>query len=254
MANAGHGTSYRVEVRDRDLTGAETERVAEELRASERLRKRGQNDSRWLRHPWVRRLVLAAASAIVWRQNEPLALAVLGLVVLETILTTARAKKLARAKSPIRGPWAPPPEGWTVRETHVVARAVVRAAGGYEELGTWTWLLFEVPGGEWFYIRVEAPYRMGSAEEFARADLVLNRLWPHGPVLDAIATGEPLPILGVSDHPDDDAAVAEAEWTWNPVATYNDTLGRLRREDDGVVRVSDLPPGVLAAVGRPTEA
>jgi hypothetical protein len=155
----------------------------------------------------------------------------------------------------MRGPWEPPPGGWTVRETHVVARSAVRVPGGDEELGTWTWLLFELPGGDWFYLRVEESYRVNRAEEFAHADLVLTRLSPRGPILDGIVSGEHLAIFDAPEMLSDgyDAAV-EAGRTWNPEVTWNDEMGRRRREDDGLVREQDLPAWVLTAVGRPTGA
>jgi hypothetical protein len=131
----------------------------------------------------------------------------------------------------------------------------VRVPGGDEELGTWTWLLFELPGGDWFYLRVEESYRVNRAEEFAHADLVLTRLSPRGPILDGIVSGEHLAIFDAPEMLSDgyDAAV-EAGRTWNPEVTWNDEMGRRRREDDGLVREQDLPAWVLTAVGRPTGA
>jgi hypothetical protein len=248
------GTTYRVDVRDRALTEAETARVAEEARASGRPRKE-RNESFWLREPWARRVVLATAGVVLWRQSGPLAFGMLALVAVEIVVTIRserrRARqKLARSTGPMRGPWEAPPEGWSVRETHVVARSVVRAERGDEALGFWTWLLFEIPDGAWFYLRLPESFRLDRAQSLAYTDVVLTRLWPHGPPLDIVASGEKVPIVGAQEYPPDDAPRGDADRRWEPATRWTDELGRLRYEDDGLVPERELPRWMLESVGR----
>jgi hypothetical protein len=121
-------------------------------------------------------------------------------------------------------------------------RSVVRAASGYKDNCAWTWLLFEIPGGDWFYFAPDESPRTDRAEEFARTDLVVAQLSPHGPTLSVAATGKQLPIFGTSEDSDPYAQL-KAGRTWQP------RKGWENRYDDRV-REHDLPAWVLESVGR----
>ena len=94
-----------------------------------------------------------------------------------------------------------------------------------------TWLLVEVPGGEWFYVdSLCLPVEWTrDPTKLARAEVRIARLWPHGPYLDVRATGHAIEHRG----PDDYAELVAAERVWRP---SEEDAGA-----DGLVAESTLP-------------
>jgi hypothetical protein len=119
--------------------------------------------------------------------------------------------------------------------SRVFARSVVVAVGGDRRGGCW--LLFEIPGGDWFYLDVcvlldeDAP-PVHVAVELDRAELYLAHLAPHGQPLTIEGRGDAIPR----------AAKAQV---WSPPMP----LGRRERNPHGRVAEADLPASIRAAVG-----
>ncbi len=217
--------SYPLRVREPYRETYRVERRTRELSEAERAVVRGHVDdwdrrarTQYLTPP--KRMFVAAVLAVpvavlgVARGNDALlATALIASVICAAISFFGRRDAL-RLVGLSRGPWHPPPEGWHVIETQVFARSVVGAVSDDEDYAHW--LLYEVPGGTWFYLD---PYGLGTPPaELARAELRFIRLAPWGPFLSATWTGDAIALRGASDGPDGSeyAAAVEAGYVWRP--------------------------------------
>ncbi len=135
-----------------------------------------------------------------------------------------------------KGPWHPPPGGYRAIETQIVARSVVGAVSGDEDYAYW--LLFEIPGGDWFYLD---PTVLPDGN--AHAEIHLVRVAPYGPYLSAEGRGGVIPRRGASGHPDDYAKAMDAGQMWCPSLSPDEE----EHDADGRVAETNLPAWVRAA-------
>ena len=235
---------YRVETRTRELTAAESALVALRVREYDaEVRKQGMSRPREAAIGAAISTGVAALGAL--RASPPLlfAGALTGALLGVLALLARRAAK--RTIGVARGPWHAPDGGWRVRETTVVARSVVGAASGDEDY--MLWLLFEIPGGDWFYVDPgclppEAPHLAHSTVEIAR----LISPGGDGPFLEVRVHGDPIPRLGAADDPDSYAAEIAAERTWAP----GPGEGPDAWDASGVVAEASLPRWMRELVSR----
>jgi len=162
-----------------------------------------------------------------------------------------QAMKRIRAR-PSR--WDSAAESWRTHETRIRARSVVYAAGEDEDYSTW--LLFEIPGGEWAAIDDlwVPPERHG---DLPNSDLVLTWLEPANECIGVETHGGPLPRHGAVrlSEPDYEGAhfaqAIAAGFGWGDPDDEDDAYepghpvgtGPIRRVPEG-----DLPPWMRAAV------
>ncbi|HJL15939.1 MAG TPA: hypothetical protein RMH99_09795 [Sandaracinaceae bacterium LLY-WYZ-13_1] len=237
--------------------------VTRALEPSEDAEVRARRDA-W--HRALRRRELRSANELLLGVGVALAVAgvgvlvdAVGFVVMGGVTGTglgvfsALARRRAQRRvADARGPWDPPPEGWRVREYAVVARSVVSAVSGDEDHATW--LLFEVPGGDWGFLD---PAELPDAAErdpaaLARAELRVVQLWPEGEVLDVDLGAQPIPWRGASGRADDYADDLEAGYAWAPWDWLDeiDPDGELPLGTVGRVPEHALPAWIRRAAGR----
>ena len=112
--------------------------------------------------------------------------------------------------------------------------AVVDAVSGDEDYAVW--LLFEIPGGDWFFVDplcLPGSDAATSVAMFAREHVTLTSLWPHGVFVSADASGDPIPHRGggIGDYAEADAR----RFVWRPEEAS------LVGNADGMVPESSLP-------------
>ena len=227
MPETPYRTGYRVEQRVRPLTPEEESLVRERLARWRAQREKNEP------HPALELSLATAVPACfaaygAWKGELWMAvigaIATLFLVALIVVAARKRRERLAAA----RGPWHAPEGGWQVCESHLFARSIVGAASGDEDYSQW--VLFEIPGGEWFF--VEPLSLPDPSADLAREHVSLARLWPHGVWIAASSTGEPIPRHGAKNteasYPDD----VENGWVWND-------------ENAGATELDRVPEGSL---------
>ncbi|MDB4994680.1 MAG: hypothetical protein JWM74_2112 [Myxococcaceae bacterium] len=232
--------TYRVERRTRELTDAEHAIARAHIDDWDR-RVRAQHLTP------VRRMFVAIPVAVlvaafgVIRGNHALVATALLVGAFFAVIGFFARRDALKLIAISRGPWHPPAPGWCVIETHVFARSVIGAASDDEEYTHW--LLYEIPGGTWFYLD---PYDVASPPiDLARSELHLARLAPWGPYVSATSSGDPIPHRGATDTPDGSgfAAAVEAGHLWQPATQEYAESGA-----DGLVEESALPAWVRKLV------
>jgi hypothetical protein len=198
--DAAYRSGYRVETNVRDLTDEEAAIVQTRLREwNDQVRRQAMARVRELVFalPFAIGLVILAARS-GW---DGIVFAAGMMCVLFTLLVFVARRQALKTIAASRGPWHAPEGGWKMRDTRVVARSIVTAPGDDSA----TWVLFEIPGGDWFY--VDAICLPGSLEQLARADVRFTRLWPDGVFMEVVSSGDELPTrdLPTWEPPSDDA-------------------------------------------------
>jgi hypothetical protein len=235
MAPEPYRQTYRVERRTRDLTEAERAIVDARVRDwDEQVRKRERRHTIELTLPLVVGVAAVLFGAIRGNGAVIFMGGLMGSLFAIFFLVAWRQAKARIAAS--RGPWHPPPDGYGAIETRVVARSVVGAISGDEDYACW--LLFEIPGGDWFYLEATV-----LPDGDARAEVHLVRLAPHGPYLSAEARGDAIPRRGASGQPDDYAKAMDDGQVWHPALTPDEG----EHDVEGRVAEAKLPAWVRAA-------
>jgi hypothetical protein len=244
-------SSYRVEERIRALDDQEAARVRARREAWHAEVRRRQ-----LRQPneLLIGIGISVVSAVVGVViDNPAVLFASGsmTVMLGGIYVLARRKAREHVGA-VQSPWDAVDGEWKMRETRIVARSLVAAASGDEDYTTW--LLFEIPNGEWLYLDSVClpPDDAGpSGERLARADVRLSQLWPLGLFLSARGTGDPIPHHGVSGSSGDDyAAALERGLEWSPPDELDEESAEAPVGPIGRIAESELPGWIREAVGR----
>lgn len=229
MTDAPHRLTYRVAGTIRDLS-PEEERIVRErstkLEADVRAREM-QNPRVFLFGIGASGIVLVAG--IVMGNTRVMAASAIAVAMFVTLLLAAHRAALKRVEAR-SDPWRPPKNGWQARETRIVSRSVTLAASGDEDY--LEFLLFEIPGGDWFYI--ESGLLPASAFPL-RDELRLVALHPDGPDLTATSTGDPLVRHGESDYVK--AMAAGHEWAPRDASKWKGAIAR-----------SELPEWLLTLV------
>ncbi|MEQ1566396.1 MAG: hypothetical protein ABMA64_12215 [Myxococcota bacterium] len=127
------------------------------------------------------------------------------------VALTSRQIALRRLRE-VRGPWDPPPGGFTVTETTVRATRVVGAASGDEDYDVF--LLYDVGGGSWWWLRTSDE----ALADPARSTVTVTELEPGGHRLHARTSGGTVPLGGLAPDADGDgyAQAVERGWVWRP--------------------------------------
>jgi hypothetical protein len=239
MPQDAYRQTYRVESRIRALSQEEEKLVADRLSDwHARARKQAMSATMELAVP-LAGAVAGLVYGAVRGNGAVLFVGALMTVMLGVILVLARRAGRARVAAS-RGPWDAPEGGWKIRETRVFARSVTGAVSDDEDYTRR--LLFEIPGGDWFYVDpLDLPALRG-ADEIGRAEVHLTRLWPHGAYLLAEARGDALPQRGLEDGGDDYARDCEAGRVWRPQDEESAT--------EDLVPEAKLPAWVREACGR----
>jgi len=160
-----------------------------------------------------------------------------------------RAREALRAR---RGRWDVPDAQWRTHETRIRARSVVYAASEDEDYITW--IVFEIPGGQWAAIDdLWVPPERRT--ELANEDLVLTWLEPANECIGVALHGGPLPRhgalrLGEPEYEGDDFAQAIADgFGWSDEEAYEEGID----PGEGPIRMvpeAELPQWMRDAVGR----
>lgn len=148
------------------------------------------------------------------------------------------------------GRWDAPDGEWRVHTTRIQARSVVYAASEDEDYITW--VLFEIPGGEWAALD-DLCIPPSHRQALACADLTLTWLEPSHECIAVECAGEPLPRhgalrLGEPGYDGDDFAQAiEGGFGWGDPEAYEKGIdpgeGPIRR-----VAEDTLPEWMRTAV------
>jgi len=237
MPREPYRETYRVERRTRDLGAEERAVIDAHVRDwDERVRRQERAGMLTLLVPLVGSVAAVVFGALRGNGGVVFTGGVMTLVFALCFVGARRQSKVRTAAS--RGPWHAPPDGYRVIETHVFARSVVGAVSGDEDYEEW--LLFEVPGGDWFY--VDPTCLSAQNVDLARAELHLVRLTPHGPYLSVEPRGEAIPRHGALTDPDAYAKAVDDGQVWRPSLDEE-------YEAEGLVAEGDLPAWVRAAAG-----
>lgn len=249
--------AYRVEHRLRDLTPEEDALARAELEKSRAVRALVEQP-----HPLAELgcvVFLGVAGYGVWQGSLAIMASMVGATLFLLFLELTRAKKRIASWA---SPWQPPEGGWKMRETRIAARSLVVAVSVYPDLVIagermhddddtyWTnWMLFEIPGGEWFFLelrpRTEVPD--GEQVDLAREHVDLNRFWPHGPRASFRTSGATIPRHGAVGTESSFSDDVERGWLWTPSQVPDDApLGSW----DDVVAESALPTWIREIVKR----
>ena len=186
MSDDAYRSAYRVETRVRDLTADEAALVDARLREwNEHVRRQAMRRVRELVYalPFAVGLVILAARS-GW---DGIVFAAGMMCVLFALLAFVARRQALKTIAAARGPWHAPDGGWKMRETRVVARSIVAVDGSDDGL----WVLFEIPGGDWFY--VDAICLPVAVEQLDRADVRFTRLWPDGSYVAVDSSGDTIP-------------------------------------------------------------
>jgi hypothetical protein len=147
--------------------------------------------------------------------------------------------------------WDAPGDEWRTHETRIRARSVVYAASEDEDYTTW--IVFEIPGGEWAAID-DLWLPPERRTEIANGDLVITWLEPVSECLGVETHGGPLPRhgalrLGEAGYDGDDFAKAiEDGFGWGD--EDDDDEGAARGDTSPIRRVPEdqLAPWMRDAV------
>jgi hypothetical protein len=235
---------YRVEERTRPLSPEEEALVREQ---------RAEWDAEVSRSAFrsSRELVVGLAFAVVVavvgivRRSGALVFGGALMTALLAVLVVVARRAAGRTIAASKGPWSAPEGGFQIREIVVIARSVVGAASGDEDYVTW--LLYEIPGGAWFFVDplcVPAPSG-ASIEALARARLRLTMLSSNGVVLSVEASGDPIPHHGADLSSEGYASAMERDFVWAPEDEH------WRGNADGLVPEAALPATIREAARAP---
>jgi hypothetical protein len=223
VSDDAYRLAYRVETHVRDLTTAEVALVDTRLREwNARVRRQAMQRTRELVYalPFAAVVVVVAAG----RGWDGVVFAGGLMCFLFAMLLFAAWRQANATIAASRGPWHAPDGGWKIRDTRVVARSVVQVENDDEDHAIW--VLFEVPGGEWFY--VDAICLPPEKQNLAYADVRFTRLSPDGVYLDVDARGDAIPSRELPD-------------AWKP---HDEGA-------DGTIAETALPPRILHAANGP---
>jgi len=219
MSDDAYRSAYRVETRVRDLTSDEAALVDARRRE-------------WDTH--VRRQAMARVRELVFALPFAIGLVILAarsgwdgvvfsagmMTVLFALLAFVARRQALKTIAAARSPWLGPEGGWKMRDTRVIARSTVKAHGGADPHAIW--LLFEIPGGTWFYI--DTFCLPPDKKDLSRANVQFTRLWPDSMYFAVTASGDAIPMGELDDDtwdPSDDAADGMIEEKALPAALLN---------------------------------
>jgi hypothetical protein len=238
-SSSTYRSSYRVEQTVRPASSDELALVRERRRVWRAMVK--ERELGPMRELLVA-LIVAIGALVFGLASHNVAVAIAGgamTVMLLAVGLIGRRNANARiARS--RGPWEIPDAGLIVRDTRVIARSVVGAVTDDEEYGVY--LLFEIPGGDWFFVDPLAlPVNAGPhGSAIARADVRLTSIEPDGVYIAADATGDPIPHRGAratatDARGEDFARDVERGFVWAPEQAW------WKGNADGLVPEERLP-------------
>lgn len=148
-----------------------------------------------------------------------------------------------------RGRWDEPDDEWRTHVTRIQARSVLYAASEDEDYITW--IVFEIPGGEW--AAIDDLWLPPESRDVAKADVRITWLEPAQECLAVEVEGAALPRhgavrLGERDYDGDDFAKAiEDGFGWSDEEAYEVGIavgeGPIRR-----VPESELAPWMVDVV------